>query len=196
MPSYKLSPYIWISNIVPCLIANAIRDDQPNPIYDLRLVCKYFKEKIFAVESGKRIMQNIGLTNNILKNPTSIPWRDILKLDKDKFTALIEITYIKEISILIQLEQGNREYDMIYASSHGHVNILQWWLNLSKKYAGIPKSILRPRITYTENAIDDASANGHINVLNWWKQSGLVLHYTKRAINDACKNGHNNVLRW
>lgn len=71
-----------------------------------------------------------------------------------------------------------------YASSNGHVHILNYWLKSGLK------------LKYTDNAIDYASCHGHIEVLKWWKTSGLTMKYSHWAMDWASQMGHIDVLNW
>ena len=66
---------------------------------------------------------------------------------------------------------------MDYASSNGHINLLEWWL---QKYKQGKVIFLR-----TELAINMASRNGEISLLNWWlnvyKKHKIPMLYDKRA---------------
>jgi len=99
------------------------------------------------------------------------------------------------------------------ASSHGNIDILNWWLdsglglvydcraiNDASLYCHLHvldwwlKSGLR--LIYGTETINHASANSRIDILDWWLGSGLELIYDCRAMDDASANGHVHVLEW
>jgi hypothetical protein len=47
------------------------------------------------------------------------------------------------------------------ASANGHVHVLDWWLQVTRKY-DLP-------LRYTYRALNKASKNDHIKVLEWWE---------------------------
>ena len=75
-----------------------------------------------------------------------------------------------------------------YASSRGHVAVLEWWLKIFHKFD--------LKLKYASTAMDGASIAGHIEVLEWWKSSGLDLKYTSAAIDEASYNNQVDVLEW
>ena len=88
------------------------------------------------------------------------------------------------INILKNMKYSISNDSIFWASSNGHVNILEWLKNS------------RLELKYTSNAIDCASCNGHVNILEWFKNSGLEFKYSQWAIDDASENGHVNILEW
>lgn len=56
MASYKLTVSIWANYIIPYLIQDAIENDNINPIYNLRLVCKHYNQKIITIGTYERIL--------------------------------------------------------------------------------------------------------------------------------------------
>jgi len=79
---------------------------------------------------------------------------------------------------------GYTKDSLCWASSRGHINVLNWWKN-----SGLG-------LIYNEETLDTASENGHVNVLTWWLNSNLPLKYSKKSLDNALKNGHVNVLEW
>lgn len=87
---------------------------------------------------------------------------------------------------------GIKMMTMDDASSHGFIDILDWWLNYN-----IQNNVA---LRYSEYAIDLASKNGHDNVLDWWidlhRNTNIELKYTKFAIDDASSSGYVDILDW
>ncbi len=54
-----------------------------------------------------------------------------------------------------------------WASSYGHVQVLEWFKNSGYEFK------------YNQRAINMASNNGHIQVLEWFKNSGYEFKYNK-----------------
>ena len=77
---------------------------------------------------------------------------------------------------------------VVYASTHGHVNVLEWCAQNDTLYGG--------EFSSCKWAINNASDNGHVNVLEWFKNSKYEFKYTEDAVNCASENGHVNVLEW
>ena len=115
----------------------------------------------------------------------------VLKLTNDIFFLRLTSKYWKNIiDNYIEHNYKNsvvRFVDkIVYASSNGHVNILEWFKN--NKY--------EIEFEYSQDSINEASKEGHINVLEWWKNSGYEFNYDEDAIHGASLNGHINVLDW
>jgi hypothetical protein len=86
------------------------------------------------------------------------------------------------------------EYSLAYASSGGHIDVLDWWYIKSKDLQ--EKSIkFGLKFKYDENAVNWASSCGHLGVLKWWYsksiKSGLEfkyeINYIKTFAHDNCK---------
>ena len=107
MSNYILSKSIWINNIIPYLMADAIT----NPIYNLRLTCKYFNS-IFTIEPCKQILHWLGLS----------------KIFFDKSIELTNAIFIKEISLIMEVKRDVGKYDVYWAAIHNKINVLQWLL--------------------------------------------------------------------
>lgn len=75
------------------------------------------------------------------------------------------------------------------ASTHGHVEVLDWWWRQS----GLP-------LRYTETSLEQASARGHIAVLEWWQNAALqdesIVLRPGRALLWAAQIGRPEVLQW
>jgi hypothetical protein len=82
------------------------------------------------------------------------------------------------------LEMKYDEHSMDYPSRKNRCNVLQWW-----KDSGL-------ELKYDYKAIYVASEYGHCNVLQWWKDSGLELKYDSESMSGARRYGHYNVLQW
>ena len=81
-------------------------------------------------------------------------------------------------------EKYYTESSLNNASTNGHINVLNWWLNAYKE----KKIILK----YNELSL----VGGNISVLDWWFNSGLELKYDVRAIDNASNNNKKEVLDW
>jgi hypothetical protein len=86
------------------------------------------------------------------------------------------------------LQKYYTESALSNASTNGHINVLDWWLNAYKE-----KNII---LKYNELSLVGACGNGNINVLDWWFNSGLKLKYDVRAIDNASNNNKKEVLDW
>ena len=77
---------------------------------------------------------------------------------------------------------------MNMASLRGHIEVLNFWLDISIK-KNIP-------LKYSKLAIDCFYGKNKVNVLTWWKNSGLRLKYSEDAIDEASREGVLEILTW
>ena len=145
MAEYKLSKNLWIAKIVPYLINKFIDGIHSNPIYNLRLTCKYFYADVFTDDYCKLILMYLGAEHvapiKFIQHGQLIPSINM---------------YIREITLIAKIKRG-RKYGLEQASKKNQIYILHLW-NLGK---------IKLNETYGKNAIGVASSNGYIDVLQW-----------------------------
>ncbi|KAI5292328.1 hypothetical protein KEM52_006432 [Ascosphaera acerosa] len=75
------------------------------------------------------------------------------------------------------------------ASNHGHVHVLQLWLELNGA-----------SMIFDNQVLVGATKNGYVDVLAWWKRSGLHVEYKtcdiEEALEDAVAGSEDAVRRW
>jgi hypothetical protein len=112
-----------------------------------------------------------------------------LPISEDYIRCIIKYGTIEDFNWLYEkgfLANYNPDECVInYASSEGHIHVLEWLKNS------------RLPLKYSEFSLLNASKNNHVKVLEWWKQSGLELKYDDKGIIDkayyscACES-----LKW
>ena len=124
-------------------------------------------------------------------------------MPRSKGRRILAASRTGNATILEELEgwivnEGHTAWDsMRAASEYGHINILNWWLEVDRKLKGTMLKV--GTFGWLHGAfMNVASEKGHVNVLQWWKDSGLSLQYvyTEEAMRAASCNGHVNVLQW
>ncbi|KAL8991793.1 MAG: hypothetical protein Q9169_007645 [Polycauliona sp. 2 TL-2023] len=76
------------------------------------------------------------------------------------------------------------------ASAHGHVNVLQLWMELKGE-----------KMQYDHQVLVGPTKNQHVDVLEWWKMSGYRVEYKTCDIEEALEDsrggaGEDDIRRW
>ena len=167
-----LSSSIWKTVILPILATDYYHNNRTNPIYNLRLTSKYFRDKVVTVDACKSLLYLTGLS----------------KIVFDPSIKLTNLVYIKEFVLIAATKNNMVKYDFEWASRNRKINILEWWLFTSKK-SGI-------KLEYSEDIFNKALYHRHDDILDWWIESNLELKIDLGIIDDAFRVGYNGLKLW
>lgn len=179
MDFLSLPRITWGTVIIPQLISGAIKEKKTNPIYILRQVCKHFNN-LFKIGLCKQILHSMGVDEIILHHSVnqSVP------------------AYVREISLIIELEKGIKKYNIEYALEKRNMSMLFWLTKSGKQIEDKGNNIAM-------NAIINDSSKANLDDLNWWiyaytklKNFGLQLRLFGYVVAYASCRGHLNVMNW
>ena len=190
--------------------------------------CKWNLFKLFQI----KLM--VHLTHEMLNNRINIAIIYAAKYNRIRFFKFLKnIIFNNNISLITMIPEQIGVFEsikifetvkifenaMLFASFHGHLQILQW-LEKNKLFRNTLEQLLyfNPNkytffsffhnyvekhydefpynYSYSKKLVVSAAFNGHTHVLEWLKNSKIGLKYSSCAINAASKNGHINVIEW